>query len=41
LFRIPFLYPVLLERPGEPTLKDRAFLYGPSAISKPTTGTSR
>ncbi len=28
LFRIPFLYPVLLERPGEPTLMDRAFLYG-------------
>ena len=28
LFRIPFLYPVLLDRPGEPTLKDRAFLYG-------------
>ena len=28
LFRIPFLYPVLLARPGEPTLVDRAFLYG-------------
>jgi glycerol-3-phosphate dehydrogenase len=28
LFRIPFLYPVLLDTPGEPTLKDRAFLYG-------------
>jgi glycerol-3-phosphate dehydrogenase len=28
LFRIPFLYPVVLERPGEPTWKDRAFLYG-------------
>jgi glycerol-3-phosphate dehydrogenase len=28
LFRIPFLYPVLPTRPGAPTLKDRAFLYG-------------
>ena len=28
LFRIPFLYPVQPERPGEPTLKDRALLYG-------------
>jgi glycerol-3-phosphate dehydrogenase len=28
LFRIPFLYPVQLDRPGEPTLKDRALLYG-------------
>jgi glycerol-3-phosphate dehydrogenase len=28
LFRIPFLYPVQPDRPGEPTLKDRALLYG-------------
>ena len=28
LFRIPFLYPVQPDRPGEPSLKDRALLYG-------------
>src|SRR5207253_2519021 len=28
LFRIPFLYPVQPSRPGHPSLKDRAFLYG-------------
>jgi glycerol-3-phosphate dehydrogenase len=28
LFRIPFLYPVMPSRPGAPTLRDRAFLYG-------------
>src|SRR5207302_5002916 len=28
LFRIPFLYPVQPDRPGKPTLKDRAVLYG-------------
>ena len=28
LFRIPFLYPVQPDRPGQPTLKDRALLYG-------------
>ena len=28
LFRIPFLYPVQPSRPGQPSLRDRAFLYG-------------